>query len=136
MYCISDTQIFFIKLDKEYPNKLERYQERIIVQCSFLREVVYKAQLLINYYILYNANNVENPSNDVFHKNFWYRICRLIYGNINIGEVQRLYPRLPGIEAAYNHLQALNNVNLFVEKGGLVGYGQIVSSECDTLAAA
>lgn len=83
-----------------------------------------------------NANNVENLSNDIFDKNFWYRICRLIYGNINIGEIQRLYPRLPGIEAAYNHLQALDNVNLFVEKGGLVGYGQIVSSACDTVATA
>lgn len=124
LYTVSLTLKSFIKLDEEDPNKLERYQERIIVQSSFLREVVYKAQLLINYYILDNANNVENLSNDIFDKNFWYRICRLIYGNINIGEIQRLYPRLPGIEAAYNHLQALDNVNLFVEKGGLVGYGR------------
>ncbi|KAI7903241.1 uncharacterized protein BX663DRAFT_542733 [Cokeromyces recurvatus] len=69
-------------------------------------------------------------------RNFWYRACRLIYGNIKIGELQSLYPRPPGIQAAYNHLQELDNVNLSVEKQGLVGYGQIVSSACDTVATA
>ena len=69
-------------------------------------------------------------------KNFWYRVCRLIYGKITIQELQNFYPRLPGIQEAYNHLQALENVNLLVEKEGLVGYGQIVSSACDTVATA
>ncbi|KAG2228747.1 hypothetical protein INT48_009348 [Thamnidium elegans] len=81
----------------------------------------------------------------------------LIYGKITIEELQNFYPRLPGIQEAYNHLQALENdnhygrtyvtilgtvtissaiVNLLVEKEGLVGYGQIVSSACDTVATA
>ncbi|KAI8062966.1 hypothetical protein BDF21DRAFT_402712 [Thamnidium elegans] len=63
-------------------------------------------------------------------------VCRLIYGKITIEELQNFYPRLPGIQEAYNHLQALENVNLLVEKEGLVGYGQIVSSACDTVATA
>ncbi|GAA5806707.1 hypothetical protein MFLAVUS_000055 [Mucor flavus] len=61
-------------------------------------------------------------------------VCRLIYGNINIEELQNFYTKLPGIQAAYNRLQALDNVNLSVEKQGLIGYGQIVSSACDTIA--
>ncbi|KAI8087419.1 hypothetical protein BDF21DRAFT_461044 [Thamnidium elegans] len=63
-------------------------------------------------------------------------VCRLIYGKITIEELQNFYPRLPGIQEAYNHLQALENVNLLVEKEGLVGYGQIFSSACDTVATA
>jgi len=135
-YTTSLTLESFISPDEEEPNKLERYQERIIRQSSFLREVIYKAQILINYYILNNADNFETLSNDIFDKNFWYRICRLIYCNITIEEVQRLYPRLSNIETVFNDLQGLENVNLLVEKGDLVGYGQIVSSACDTVATA
>ncbi|KAI8061405.1 hypothetical protein BDF21DRAFT_455741 [Thamnidium elegans] len=137
LYTVSITLKSFIRQDEGNPNKLLEYQERIITQSSFLREVVYKAQLLVNYYILNNANNnVEYLSNDIFEKNFWYRVCRLIYGKITIEELQNFYPRLPGIQEAYNHLQALENVNLLVEREGLVGYGQIVSSACDTVATA
>jgi hypothetical protein len=127
----------FVRQDEGNPNKLFGYQERIIEQSSFLREVVYKAQLLVNYYISSNANNVEYISNDIFEKNFWYRVCRFIYGNITIEEPQNFYPKLPGIQAAYNHLQEkLDDVNLLVEKQDLVGYGQTISSACDTIATA
>jgi hypothetical protein len=137
LYTVSLTLKSFIRRDEGNPNKLLEYQERIIAQSSFLREVVYRAQLLVNYYILNNANNnVEYLSNDIFEKNFWYRVCRLIYGNIRIEELQNFYPRLPGIQEAYNRLQMLDNVDLSVEKQGLVGYGQIVSSACDTVATA
>ncbi|GAA5813666.1 hypothetical protein MFLAVUS_007152 [Mucor flavus] len=136
-YTVSLTFKSFIKQDEGDPNKLLRYQERIIAQSLFLREAVYKAQLLVNYYISNSANNnVEYLSNDIFEKNFLYRVCRLIYGNINIEELQNFYPRLPGIQAVYNRLQALGNVNLSVEKQGLIVYGQIVSSACDTIATA
>ncbi|GAA5815031.1 hypothetical protein MFLAVUS_008537 [Mucor flavus] len=115
LYTVSLTLKPFIKQDEGDPNKLLRYQERIITHAN---------------------NNVEYLSNDIFEKNFWYRVCRLIYGNINIEELQNFYPRLPGIQAAYNRLQALDDVNLSVEKQGLVGYGQIVLSACDTIATA
>jgi hypothetical protein len=125
----------FLTVDEEDEGeRLEQYQQRIIELSSFLRQVIYKAQILINYYILINSNNMDNLSRDIFDRNFWYRVCRLIYQNITIDELQRMYPALPGIEAAFNHMQSLENVNLLVEKGDLVGYGQIVSSACETVA--
>lgn len=54
----------FIKQDEGEPNKLLRYQERIIARSLFLQEVVYKAQHLVNYYISNSGNsNVEYLSN-------------------------------------------------------------------------
>ncbi|GAA5809320.1 hypothetical protein MFLAVUS_002727 [Mucor flavus] len=127
----------FLKFDEEEEGeRLEQYQQRITELSSFLRQVIYRAQILINYYILSNSINMDNLSNNIFDRNFWYRVCRLIYQNITVYELQRMYPTLPGIEAAFNHLQSLENVNLLVEKGNLVGYGQIVSSACETVATA
>ncbi|ORE06341.1 hypothetical protein BCV72DRAFT_329039 [Rhizopus microsporus var. microsporus] len=45
-----------------------------------------------------------------------------------------MYPRLPDIEAVFNLLQSLENVNMLVERNNLVGYGQIISSACETVA--
>ncbi|RCH98086.1 hypothetical protein CU097_015201 [Rhizopus azygosporus] len=96
--------------------------------------MVYRAQIFVNYYILSNSNNIDNLSNDIFDQNFWYRVCRLIYQNITIDALQRIYPRLPDIEATFNLLQSLENVNLLVERNNLVGYGHIIPSACATVA--
>jgi hypothetical protein len=83
--------------------KLEQYQDRIITLSSFLREVLYMAQVFENFYLLNGANNVdENLSNDIFDHNFWYRVCRVIYQNITIGDLQRMYEKLSGLETALN----------------------------------
>lgn len=87
LYTVSLTLKSFVRHDEGNPNKLLGYQEIIIELSSFLREVVYKAQLLVNYYISSNANNVSYLSNDIFDKNFWYRVCRFIYRNITIEEL-------------------------------------------------
>lgn len=97
----------------------------------FLRQVIYKAQILVNYYIL---NYPGNLSNDLFEQNFWYTICRLVYGNITIDHVQNIYPRLANISTAFNELQKMDNINLLVERNNLVGYGHVISSACETVA--
>ena len=136
-FTISLTLESFLTIDEQgEDNKLERYQRRIIEMSSFLRQVVYRAQIFVNYYILRNSNNIDNLSNDIVDQKFWYKVCRLIYQNIRVDELQRMYPRLPDIEETFNRLQSLENVNLLVEKNNLVGYGQIVSSACQTIATA
>lgn len=94
---------------------------------------MYKAQIFINYYILDHSNNVEHISKHVFNNLFWYRICRLLYGNINIHQLQNYYPSLPNLEIVFNRLQSLDNVNILVEKGDMIGYGQIVASACESV---
>ncbi|GAA5816891.1 hypothetical protein MFLAVUS_010426 [Mucor flavus] len=119
----------FLLSDDSNPNKLTQYQDRIGILSSFVRQVIYKAQIIVNYYIL---NNPSNLSNDLFEQNFWYTICRLVYGNITIDHVQNSYPKLANISAAFNELQNMDNVNLLVEKNNLVGYGHVVSSACES----
>lgn len=136
-FTISLTLGSFLRFDEEEdPNKLLRYQERISELSIFLRQVVYKAQIFINYYILTYSNRAGYLSNDIFEKNFWYRVCRLVYRNITIEQLQGFYPRLPGLQTAFNRFQELNNVNLFVERNYLVVYGQIISTACGTVATA
>ncbi|GAA5807494.1 hypothetical protein MFLAVUS_000857 [Mucor flavus] len=123
------------RLQMAFPTSYQSYTVSLTLKSFIKQDEGDPNKLLVNYYISNSANNnVEYLSNDIFEKNFWYRVCRLIYGNINIEELQNFYPRLPGIQAAYNRLQVLDNVNLSVEKQGLVGYGQIVLSACDTIA--
>ncbi|KAI7892609.1 uncharacterized protein EV154DRAFT_400804, partial [Mucor mucedo] len=40
----------------------------------FLRNMIYKAQLFVNYYILRYPADLPN---DFFQQNFWYSLCRL-----------------------------------------------------------
>ncbi|CEP20186.1 hypothetical protein [Parasitella parasitica] len=109
-------------ISEDDQNRLMQYQQTITRLSSFLREVIYKAQVFINYYILHSADSLTN---DIFEQNFWYTICRLIYGNITIDVVENNYTRLANTTAAYNELQGLENVDLLVEKEGLTGYGHV-----------
>ncbi|KAG2233899.1 hypothetical protein INT48_004387 [Thamnidium elegans] len=70
-------------------------------ELSFLRNVIYRAQILVNYYILHSSNNLTN---DLFEQNFWYTICRLIYGNITMDGVQNKYPGITNITADFSDL--------------------------------
>jgi hypothetical protein len=135
-FTISLTLKSFLKINKqeEPADKLEQFQRRVIELSTFLRQVVYRAQIFVSYYILSNANSVGNLTNDIFDKIFWYRICRVVYGKITIQQLQNLYPRLRGIQAAFNRLQSMDDVNLLVELNDLVGYGQILSTACETIA--
>lgn len=66
-FTVSLTLGSFLKInEQEEPDKLMRYQKRISEPSTFLRQVVYKAWIFVNYYILSNANSVENLSNDMF----------------------------------------------------------------------
>ncbi|PHZ17690.1 uncharacterized protein RHIMIDRAFT_310330, partial [Rhizopus microsporus ATCC 52813] len=49
-------------------------KSRIISACEDTRQVVFRAQLFINQYIL----NLKVHSNHIFKQNFWYSICQLV----------------------------------------------------------
>lgn len=51
---------YFIISNDGNSNKLTQYQDRIVVLFSFLRQVIYKAQILVNHYILNNPSNLPN----------------------------------------------------------------------------
>lgn len=59
------------------------------------------AQLFINYYILQGASDV---STDLFGQDFWYRVCRVIYGRLTMEALQQCYPRLYHLQTIYTEL--------------------------------
>lgn len=133
-YTVSLTLKTFLRGSENDPNKLERFQETIKRMSSFLRNVVYRAQLFINYYILSKSSNPQGLDKCIFEKNFWYRVCRVVYQTITIDELQSFYPQLSQLKEAFLELQDLENVNLLLQENGPVGFGQVVSSACDTIA--
>ncbi|KAI8085967.1 uncharacterized protein B0P05DRAFT_570147 [Gilbertella persicaria] len=126
-YTPSLTLKLFLRHKQEDPNRLERYQNIIVRQSTFLRAVIYQAQIFVNYYLLVHSNSVEHISKYIFNQ---------LFCNINIHQLQDYYPSLLYLEAISNRLQDLENVNMLVQKGELVGYDQIVSSACESLVTA
>ncbi|KAI8079100.1 uncharacterized protein B0P05DRAFT_637594 [Gilbertella persicaria] len=126
-YTTSLTLKSFLRHKQEDPNRLERYQNIIVRQSTFLRAVIYRAQMFVNYYLLVHSNSVEHIFKYIFNQ---------LFCNINIHQLQDYYPSLLYLEAISNRLQDLENVNMLLQKGDLVGYDQIVSSACESLVTA
>ncbi|KAI8991922.1 hypothetical protein BDF20DRAFT_831922 [Mycotypha africana] len=106
--------------------------ERVLEKSAFLRTVVVKAQFIVNHYILMYHTHVTNA---LFEQNFWYTVCRVVYGSARIEDVEARYPEMTGFaEAYYTLLIHHHEVNLSVYCGYLAYYGQIVSSAYITLA--
>ncbi|KAI7873530.1 uncharacterized protein EV154DRAFT_487169 [Mucor mucedo] len=65
---------------------------------------------------------------------YFLRLPKLfLYGNINIHRLQNFYSSLLNIESVFNRLQSLENANILVDKGDLVGYDQIVAFSCESV---
>lgn len=98
----------------------------------FLRRVVYKAQLFVNYYII---KYPESLPNEFFQQNFWYSLCRLINENISIDVFKQKYSlNVPHLEEAWSELSSLEGVVMTVQKEGLTNYGQVLSTACESIA--
>lgn len=135
-YTISIPLQSFLAFEGDPPdNNSTRFQERIITLSSFLKRFTYNAQILVNYYIMFNRNPA-NMGDVMFEQKFWYTVCRFIFQAITIEQIENKYPILTGFSASYRHLvQNLGYIgNLHVPLEGLVGYGHIVSTACETLA--
>lgn len=110
---------------------LGQVRNKIIRLSSLLREVVYKAQTVINFYILKYPSSITV---DIFKQNFWYRVCRVIYGNITIQRLQEMYPALEHLVEAYQTLNEADGVDTKVSLTEIKNYGQVISTACETIA--
>ncbi|KAF7720510.1 hypothetical protein EC973_007926, partial [Apophysomyces ossiformis] len=60
------------------PEFREIFQENSVRLSAFLRELIFRAQLLVNSYIIANC---ERPvPSYIYTQNFWYSACQLIMG--------------------------------------------------------
>jgi hypothetical protein len=91
-------------------------RNKIILLSSFLRQVVFKAQTYINHFILNNSNAL---SDDLFDQDFWYSVCRLIYGKLTIEQLQNQYTDLRNLSESYQALTVEHEINLTVPSNDL-----------------
>lgn len=115
--------------ETEDNKQLDKAVDKIKELSSFLRKVMFKAQLFINYYILKYPMNL---SNDFFQQNFWYSLCRVVCEQLSVHEFQRKYPHIYYLEGIWTELNNLQGVCLNVAKDGITNYGQILSSACES----
>lgn len=108
-----------------------RALEKIKSLSTFLRKVVFKAQLFINFYILRRPNNLTN---EFFQQNFWYSICRVVNENLSIAQLQSKYPQILFLADTWTELHGIEGIDLSVKKDGLTNYGQVLSTACESIA--
>ncbi|KAI8984400.1 hypothetical protein BDF20DRAFT_911502 [Mycotypha africana] len=114
------------------PNHEGTLEETITRKLGSFESGHVKAQFIVNHYILTYHKHVTNA---LFEQNFWYTVCRVVYGSARIEDVEARYPEMTGFaEAYYTLLIHHHEVNLSVYCGYLAYYGQIVSSASITLA--
>ncbi|GAA5812070.1 hypothetical protein MFLAVUS_005519 [Mucor flavus] len=78
---------------------------------SFLRDVTFKAQVSVNYYILKHSKDL---SNDIFKQNFWYFVYRVVYKKLSVEDLQKQYFKMPSLADTWNELNNREGVKLTV----------------------
>ncbi|CAO3696067.1 unnamed protein product [Rhizopus stolonifer] len=112
-------------------DQLEKAVDKIKSLFGFLRIVVFKAQVFINYYIIKYPQNLPK---EFFQQNFWYSLCRVVCEQLSVSDFQSKYTNIHYLEDLWTELNSLKNINLNVAKDGLRNYGQILATACETTA--
>ncbi|EPB83721.1 hypothetical protein HMPREF1544_09515 [Mucor circinelloides 1006PhL] len=133
----------FETLCNDNPNKANALKKVKDIS-SFVREVLFKAQLFVNHFILQHPTKLTN---DFFEQNFWYTISRVIRGSSDTvkSTLQAYKDTKKGRPAGQNldvdqlassfvNLSATTNGSLFVSENGLKNYGQSLLTACETVA--
>ncbi|KAG2200602.1 hypothetical protein INT47_007346 [Mucor saturninus] len=128
-YTISLPLKGFLNETDDDDDRLQKAVNKIQDLSSFLRLVLFKAQIFVNDYILQYPNNL---SNEFFQQNFWYSLCRVVCKQLSIKDFQLKYATIHYLEDAWMELNNLEGVNLNVEKDGLKNYGQVLATACET----
>ncbi|ORE06558.1 hypothetical protein BCV72DRAFT_120817, partial [Rhizopus microsporus var. microsporus] len=119
--------------------------EKIKAISGFVREVIMKAQLFVNCFILKHPNKLTN---DFFEQNFWYTISKIVRaGPDKVKSILEDYRNrrkersdeenldVDQLTNAFVFLSSTTtNGSLFVEENGLKNYGQSLSAACETVA--
>lgn len=105
----------------------EMVHERPVALCGFVREVVFRAQLVVNSFIIANCDQAI-PSY-VYTQNFWYSVCQCVMG-IPISNQNSKFP-LPFL-AHWEWFSRLPKTTY--PKGNVTGYSDSLSAACKTIA--
>ncbi|CAO3670036.1 unnamed protein product [Rhizopus stolonifer] len=106
-------------------DQLEKAVDKIKSLSDFLRIVMFKAQVFINYYIIKYPQNLPK---EFFQQNFWYLLCRVVCEQLSVSAFQSKYTNVYYLEDLWTELNSLENINLIVAKDGLRNYGQVLAT--------
>ena len=111
---------------------LEQVTGRIVRQCQFQRELLFKTMLFLNYYIINFGRNIL--PRELFAQNFIYRMALLVRGRTTAEQEGRRWPNVPNLAATFNaFVNAHPTVRDFLFAFPS-GYSNPLSSACVLLA--
>jgi hypothetical protein len=142
-YTVSIPFSSFCKDTRNKVNSLEKIKDIL----GFIREVILKTQLFINYFIIKHPNKLTNG---FFDQNFWYTISIIVRGYPDPAKIKFTLKKYrnkrnekPNEEDSLDVDQLTNSFvelsttvdhSLFVAENKLKNYGQSLSTACETIA--
>ncbi|KAI8875342.1 hypothetical protein K501DRAFT_280465 [Backusella circina FSU 941] len=112
-------------------DQLGKAVDKISSLSGFLRTVLFKAQVFINYYII---KYPQNLSNEFFQQNFWYSLCRVVCNQLSVSDFQLKYTNIRYLEDLWTELNSLDGIDMTVAKDGIQNYSQVLATACETTA--
>ncbi|KAI8088505.1 hypothetical protein BDF21DRAFT_396648 [Thamnidium elegans] len=110
--------LFFFKNETGDNDQLDKAVDKIKSLSSFLRNVLFKAQIFINFYII---KYLQNLLNEFFQQNFWYSLCRVACERLSANDFQSKYANIH-LQDLWTKLNSLRHINLIIAKDGLRNY--------------
>ncbi|KAG2229460.1 hypothetical protein INT48_003147, partial [Thamnidium elegans] len=87
------------------PKFKTRFLTKVQEILPFIREIIVKTQLFVNYYIMVNCH--QTIPNDIFTPKFWYRLCLVIGCRLAPTASQERYRSVPSLVDTYNDFLSL-----------------------------
>ncbi|CAO3686639.1 unnamed protein product [Rhizopus stolonifer] len=98
-------------------DQLEKAVDKIKRLSGFLRIVMSKAQVFINYYIIKYSQSLPK---ELFQQNFWYSLCRMVCEQLSVSDFQSKYTNIHYLEGLWTELNSLENINLIDVKRSII----------------
>ncbi|KAI8053639.1 hypothetical protein BDF21DRAFT_350039 [Thamnidium elegans] len=114
------------------PKFKTRFLTKVQEILPFIREIIVKTQLFVNYYIMVNCH--QTIPNDIFTPKFWYRLCLVIGCRLAPTASQERYRSVPSLVDTYNDFLSLFPTSI-KPIGTVRDYSQCLSAACITISS-
>lgn len=106
----------------------EEFRDGVIRISSFLRNVVCRAQVFVNGYIIDHSE--DTIPTYIFSETFWYSICQLVQGK-TITNTNSNFPT--SVLQSWDVFKSANPEAVFRPEEGIKGYSDALAAACRTL---
>ena len=110
------------------PEHQDLLRQKVCELSMFIREIVFRAQVFVNWYILLHAS--EPIPSYVYSQQFWYSVCQLV-GNRSVTNTNT---NMPIDVLQHWEIFHLRYPAAVYDMGNFLGYSDALSSACKRLA--